>query len=556
MVDQGDYPWDFVAEPYVDTIISASVPTRVLLWSLHCIDVDGSKYEIISKHEGSEVRHRFTKVGSQYYLTVRETKQADSFKVFSLACKYVRREIRELTISDREIFLDALEVIHRLEFSDGVEKYGPKFRNYEYFVAKHLGRFTLEGYSAFHGGMSFITSHFGFIMELEQALQSIDESIALPYWEHTIDSVAFGMEWQSRSPIFKNDWFGEYPKTFSGQELHYWTEGRWAFLPVPNDKNAVEKNSFGRLNQSTNSDHSKYVGRSKSFCGLSTGDFLPGCKELNDALDTQDMNDFRAKIEDYTLSPLFGSVGGFWDCAVPLNDILKKYPSWVSTLKGILSQANNIWAEMTLNKKLVCPSNECEIGDPEPLCRCSNMSLDLNLNCSYESAYKALEDSSVIESLSKNSFLRKFIYAEKNESVVNDRTNINLSFPALSKKEGEDLIVFLSRFFIRPPKSSPLASYLVSPNDPLFGPIHSSWLKLLAHQQLKTNLYVNWTDDGGGLKYGHGINDALPFRNFSRSDTSDHYYSNKELLDMMNIKNIELSYTYGSLSWAHCDGDE
>lgn len=41
--------------------------------------------------------------------------------------RYVKREIRSLTLSDREKFLDAAYAIWNYNQKDGVSKYGPKF---------------------------------------------------------------------------------------------------------------------------------------------------------------------------------------------------------------------------------------------------------------------------------------------------------------------------------------------------------------------------------------------------------------------------------------------
>ncbi|CAM9111254.1 unnamed protein product, partial [Discosporangium mesarthrocarpum] len=88
-------------------------------------------------------------------------------------------------------FLLALEVFHREGLEEGQDLFGPSFVNWELLTAKHLGQMTLQGYSPYHNGQVFVTSHFAFIKELEQALQAVDPSIALPYWEYTEDAVLY-----------------------------------------------------------------------------------------------------------------------------------------------------------------------------------------------------------------------------------------------------------------------------------------------------------------------------------------------------------------------------
>ena len=43
--------------------------------------------------------------------------------------------------------------------------------------------------------------------QMEQSLQAIDERIALPYWDHTIDAKYFENDWPS-SEIWSEEWFG------------------------------------------------------------------------------------------------------------------------------------------------------------------------------------------------------------------------------------------------------------------------------------------------------------------------------------------------------------
>ena len=60
-------------------------------------------------------------------------------------CKYVRREIRELTASDRSKYLSAVELFHRLDADVGRQMYGDKWTNAKESVIKHLARMTLDG---------------------------------------------------------------------------------------------------------------------------------------------------------------------------------------------------------------------------------------------------------------------------------------------------------------------------------------------------------------------------------------------------------------------------
>jgi hypothetical protein len=100
-------------------------------------------------------------------------------------CKYVRRELRDLTDSDREAYFSAMEVIAKVAEHEGKATYGNKFKNLAYFAQKHIHG---PGCSPYHGGLSFVTAHAAFTLELDQALQLVAPSVATPYWDYTIDS--------------------------------------------------------------------------------------------------------------------------------------------------------------------------------------------------------------------------------------------------------------------------------------------------------------------------------------------------------------------------------
>ena len=49
----------------------------------------------------------------------------------------MKRELRSLTIADREMFLDAAVIMWKYNSSAGLEKYGKQFTSSEEFVAVH-----------------------------------------------------------------------------------------------------------------------------------------------------------------------------------------------------------------------------------------------------------------------------------------------------------------------------------------------------------------------------------------------------------------------------------
>ena len=57
-----------------------------------------------------------------------------------------------------------------------------------YFAQKHVSAMDLSECTPWHNSMVFLTAHAAFNLEYEQALQSVSPSVALPYWEYSIDS--------------------------------------------------------------------------------------------------------------------------------------------------------------------------------------------------------------------------------------------------------------------------------------------------------------------------------------------------------------------------------
>lgn len=60
-----------------------------------------------------------------------------------------------------------------------------------------------------HAGPGFVTSHIALTLMFEQSLQSINPSIALPYWDFTIEGTYFDWTNFRLSSVFSDDWFGQ-----------------------------------------------------------------------------------------------------------------------------------------------------------------------------------------------------------------------------------------------------------------------------------------------------------------------------------------------------------
>jgi len=108
----------------------------------------------------------------------------------SAGCKSTcrRREIRNLSAGERTALFNA---IRKLMEGTAPTKYDQLVKNY------------IDNASGFHNTAYFAPWNRAFLREFERALQAIDASVCLPYWNFSVDSQA-----PENSPIFGNDYYG------------------------------------------------------------------------------------------------------------------------------------------------------------------------------------------------------------------------------------------------------------------------------------------------------------------------------------------------------------
>jgi len=140
-----------------------------------------------------------------------------------------------------------------------------------------------------HDGMGFLTQHLAITNEFEAALQVVNPSVAMPFWDFTQDistlnataiatnsSIDYRDLW--KLDVWGSDFFGD----ASGSSDHTVTEGRWAYTRVPrnSETKALDGNALGFLRAPWNLHESPYVTRFHKQCGVSIdGASWPTCKE-------------------------------------------------------------------------------------------------------------------------------------------------------------------------------------------------------------------------------------------------------------------------------------
>lgn len=99
-----------------------------------------------------------------------------------------RREIRNLSVSERNSYFAAIKKLME----------GPSPTKYDQLVKLHI-----DATDYAHNTPYFLTWHRGYLYEFEKALQAVDPTICLPYWNWSVDSQA-----PENSVVFAQDYYG------------------------------------------------------------------------------------------------------------------------------------------------------------------------------------------------------------------------------------------------------------------------------------------------------------------------------------------------------------
>ena len=141
------YKLDVVIEPYRETKITVmheDASTSRFQWLLIQSDKDGVPLDgvkpIIEAKGGKFATVTLTDAGQTYALLVKQLGPDGSDVAVGrakISCKYVRRELRELTEKDRTLFFATMREFYTVPLEEGQAKYGPLFVNAKIIAAVH-----------------------------------------------------------------------------------------------------------------------------------------------------------------------------------------------------------------------------------------------------------------------------------------------------------------------------------------------------------------------------------------------------------------------------------
>ena len=205
-------------------------------------------------------------------------------------CLYVRREIRSLSEADLDATVQAMYELWSHGDEEGQSLYGSNYHNSTYFTYAHDFNAAWIEADHIHEGLGFPLQHIKLTNIFEAAMQAVDPSVSLPYWDYSIDR-ADGLS-LSESPIFTPEIFGSLTSPLNsswgftyrddGYDRGRIPDGLWASQAVDmNGKYPDLGNPFGFIRGRWNMNPSKYLTR---FASLTIE--LPACESFYNFVDS------------------------------------------------------------------------------------------------------------------------------------------------------------------------------------------------------------------------------------------------------------------------------
>jgi len=489
------------------------------------------------------------KAGDEYFITVNQYSADDGTFLrnstgFSL-CMYVRREMSALTSSDLSTTMDAMYALWSVSDEDGLERYGENFHSSTWFARGHMFNAAQRDSDHIHEGLGFLTQHIKLTNLYELAIQSVNPSISLPYWDYTTESGDL-----SESIMFSADTFGSvtYPA-----ETCCWTytndsmvdaaipDGRWAFTKADLHNSAFTdlSNAFGYLRGPWNTNPSPYISR---FTISHTS--LPTCSAYYKWVQLTDLGDFFDLAPFAPHASTHGAIGGVFGC-----DIFD--PLMADGLIRDDSSRRRICKKWSIILKELYRSNFIS-----PKANCTATSYDYTgVSCGYECVE---QDSSAMQSSLKNLITTQYVPEEMTQEGWNKWRDFVCTGDGNKVFSGDQLEA-------------------ASPSDPSFWPIHPNLERLFQAKLMaggfETSVWATdpsdvcdkakcYEEEFGDKGYytqcckGHYEDDQL--LDFVNGDIYSGYGpTNAEIMTWTDPTRTDytMPYIYDDFSWSHCEED-
>ena len=560
------YPWEHVAPAYRPVRFDAQVgddltagPVKfswdVVAHAKSADDDAGVGETETANLLGQNQTYIFRGPGTTYTLrlTAEFENEVRSATRFAVMCKYVRREVRDMSHADREAFFTALEIAHRADnIQQGRDTYGPRFTSVAALVAKHLDATTLNACSPFFNGLSFVTSHAALALELEQVLQTIDPSIALPYWDYTQDAAEYGGggDWRTGGDLSRAS--GSAAARAAGPPR---ASGRFAYLPIASvgDQFSLAANGIAtraqRVRPADRRLQQRPVGVPHALeLGVLAADEEPArpCAPGH----ARGARHAHVRAAPRALAPRrhLHAHRRRVDCRYSALDAMRAGRLHPQLIEAVDLKLPMLWRTMLERGPLACPT----------ACNGRHLRGLLVLVPGLRPDRRALAVTGVRRRRERDRVrraLRQRLWIPRARRGHDDRDGLQYSVSGLSENGGNAFFKYLLSTLCHPGKLAPASSYHAAPNDRSSG---SAREPDRVHKWMRAN-----PDRRAARRRStrHGTRPARPRRRACYHDgCRSRTYStstrrrllNEQLQRIFHPHNPALPYVYDSFSWDHC----
>jgi hypothetical protein len=496
---------------------------------------------------------------STYTMTVFEVSKEGSVlsSAFGQAlCLYIRREIRSLTTADLNAFLDASYTMNTVDQETGEKQYGSNYYSALTLTKLHFYNSAQRDADHVHEGNGFLLQHAKLQNYFEASIQSVDQSVALPYWDFTIDfsEDKNGFDSFLSSPdvygtlTYPQGSLQGFTKPENSVEDAQISDGRWQSLKAEMNTYFPDLYSgYGYMRAPWCFNPSPYVSR-YAFDWDVQQSILPSCSHHYDILSiTSEMMDF---FYDMSFAPHASGhtvYGGVYGC----DEI-------------------EYWVEMGLVKNTTMQQKACTV-------------LMANMKILYRQGVIEVEKDCTVDEEDSDNSSCNFICRDEDST----ETAAEFLYSAISKYFDltmvtyEESITVLKDFICS--TDSGLSKMFMgehyessSPADPSFWIMHPT-LERLAHARFMSGGFADesWAIDGTedficmnspcyhedtdstdfftDCCYGHYENDQL-YDGFTGTRSNYVGVANGALLTMSDPRTGEytMDYIYDNFDWSHC----
>jgi len=621
---QGAYPWlrsqAHLVEPHrVTTLeleIGAAGPddgTTTVLWTIEESGSGEGRQVVSTSTSSRQLHHVFTGL-KRFSITACMEESGASFvslcaPTTEVVCRYVRREIRALKPADRELVLTTMATLRKITTSEGQTKFDSEaYRDYAHFSRQHLVQTSSRRGDELHDGMGFLTAHVAQANVFERALQAVNPAIALPYWDYTKEAAAVATLqaedssveaarelWGTKvSPLWTNEWFGEFPtfnltteaeaeakaetNTRAGAEaagahsfpsgnadldssVQTVTEGRWAYMRIPKAaKTDTVQSPWGYLRAPWNFNRFPFLTRGHDLCGVpSLGsraeatlglveEIFPSCATHLAAATSSAYSSWRNFAWMINYKPhghVHTAIGGTHGCAAAydrLNGVLSAYDLTKLRYSSFTS-LRNLWRRFPNTVELPSFCSDDAVDACKPSCDAAAVKSDAALR---EAMWSAVFDWQAVNlTLEGRSSEGHGLRRDDGDYSAEVKTKVLATICDTAIGMGEQ-------------------TQASSPFDPSFHFQHTT-LERLYQLRVLTGGFSDdsmaWSDEGTciwGECVGHRANDTLYEAVYAHSDEAGGFapmsaLAHHELRALMDPTSDKMPYVYAHFSFPHCE---